>query len=66
MRKNPWKAIEFKEKSDSLNKEIQKIEVKEAFANLQKKYKNEKLQRENLQLRIKNQNILLLCFVLFF
>lgn len=66
LRKNPWKAIEFKEKSDSLNKEIQKIEVKEAFANLQKKYKNEKLQRENLQLRIKNQNILLLCFVLFF
>lgn len=65
-RKDPWKAIAYKEKSDSLNKIIQKTEIREAVAGLQKKYENEKLQKENLQLKINNQNILLLCCVLFF
>lgn len=66
LRKQPWEAIEYKEKSDSISKIIQKAETKEAFVDLQKKYENEKLQKENLQLKIKNQNVLLLCFLLFF
>lgn len=64
MRKNPWEAIEYKEKSDSLNREIQKAEIRETVASLQKKYENEKLQNENLQLKIKNQTIVWLCFLL--
>ena len=62
----PWVALEYKERSDSIFKIIQKKEIKEAVADLQKKYENEKLQKENLQLKIKNQSILLLCFVLLF
>lgn len=65
MKKNPWKVIEYKEKTDSLNKIIQKSETKEIVADLQKKYQNEKLQRENLQLEIKSQAVVLLCFILF-
>ncbi|WP_455587448.1 tetratricopeptide repeat protein [Bacteroides sp.] len=64
-RKEPWKAIDYKEKSDSLNKINQNAEIKQAVVDLQKKYRNEKLQKENLQLKIKNQSILLLCFLLF-
>ena len=56
LRKNPWVAIEYKEKADSLNRET--------VASLQKKYENEKLQNENLQLKIKNQTIVWLCFLL--
>lgn len=65
-RKNPWKAIYYKEKSDSLNNINQRAEIKKAVAELQKKYENEKLQRENLQLKIKNQRVLILCFLFFF
>ena len=64
LRKNPWVAIEYKEKADSLNREIQKAEIRETVASLQKKYENEKLQNENLQLKIKNQTIVWLCFLL--
>ena len=64
LRKNPWVAIECKEKADSLNREIQKAEIRETVASLQKKYENEKLQNENLQLKIKNQTIVWLCFLL--
>lgn len=28
LRKNPWVAIEYKEKADSLNREIQKAEIR--------------------------------------
>lgn len=66
LRKNPWEAIGYKEKSDSLNREIQKAEIRETVASLQKKYENEKLQNENLQLKIKNQTIVWFCFLLSF
>lgn len=66
LRKNPWEAIEYKEKADSLNREIQKTEIRETVADLQKKYENEKLQNENLQLKIKNQTVVWICFFLFF
>ena len=61
---NYLKAFLYKEKSDSLNREIQKAEIRETVASLQKKYENEKLQNENLQLKIKNQTIVWLCFLL--
>ena len=41
----PWVALEYKERSDSIFKIIQKKEIKEAVADLQKKYENEKLQK---------------------
>lgn len=65
-RRNPWKAIYYKEKSDSINSINQRAEIKKAVAELQKKYEYEKLQKENLQLKIKNQRILILCILFFF
>ena len=38
----PWVALEYKERSDSIFKIIQKKEIKEAVADLQKKYENKK------------------------
>lgn len=65
-RRDPWKAIYYKEKSDSINSINQRAEIKKTVAELQKKYEYEKLQKENLQLKIKNQSFLILCFLFFF
>ena len=59
LRKNPWVAIEYKEKADSLNREIQKAEIRETVASLQKKYENEKLQNDNLHMKVRYTNFML-------
>lgn len=59
-------AIEYKESSDSLRKIAQNREVRETVADLQKKYENEKLQKDNLQIKIEYKNVLLFCSFLSF
>lgn len=66
LRGNLCSAIEYKEKSDSLNIIAKNSEIREIVANLQKKYENEKLQKENLQIRIGYKNVLIFCLILFF
>lgn len=51
-------AIEYVEKVDSINTVIKEQNSQAFILDLQKKYENEKLQRENLQMRIKYSNII--------
>lgn len=65
-KKNPWKAINYKEKSDSVNDIVHSREVMEAVADLQKKYDKEIMQKKNLQIKVHYQTIALCSIVLFF
>ena len=64
--KNPWIAILYKEKTDSLNVIAHNNEIMERIAELQKKYDHEKIQRANLQIKVEYQFIVLIALVLFF
>lgn len=57
-------ALSYKEEEDSIRQQSQKEEIGKAMADLQKKYDNEKLQKENLQNTIAYKNKLLLCLAL--
>lgn len=59
-------AIEYKEKSDSFKIITKNSEIREITADLQKKYENEKLQKENLQIKIGYKNVMLFSLMLFF
>lgn len=59
-------AVIYKDKSDSLMRITQDANLQKSLAELQKKYQNERLQKENLQMSIQNKNILLMGCVLFF
>lgn len=59
-------AVIYKDKSDSLMRITQNANLQKSLAELQKKYQNERLQKENLQMSIQNKNILLISCVLFF
>lgn len=59
-------AVIYKDKSDSLMRMTQDANLQKSLAELQKKYQNERLQKENLQMSIQNKNILLISCVLFF
>lgn len=65
-KKNPWIAIEYKEKADSLNNILHNRDVSERLDELQRKYDREKFQRENLQIRVQYQFIALCFLALFF
>lgn len=59
-------AIEYKEISDSLSRVSQSLETKKIIAELQGNYEYEKLQKENLQIKIGYKNVLIFCLILFF
>lgn len=59
-------AVIYKDKSDSLMRITQDANLQKSLAELQKKYQNERLQKENLQMSIQNKNILLISCVFFF
>ena len=56
---NLAQAVLYKDKADSLLDLTHNSETQEMIAKLQKKYDNERLQKENLQMNIKTQNIIL-------
>ena len=59
-------AVLYKDKADSLLDLTHNSETQEMIAKLQKKYDNERLQKENLQMSIKNKNTLLISAMLVF
>lgn len=65
-RHNLKSAIEYKEISDSLSRVSQSLETKKIIAELQGDYENEKLQKENLQIKIEYKNVLIFSLILFF
>ena len=65
-RNNLLNAIEYKEKADSFNNIVHDHEVMDRVADLQKKYDREKLKRENLQIKIQYQFVVLCCSISFF
>lgn len=65
-RDNLRSAIEYKEISDSLSRVSQSLETRKVIAELQGSYENEKLQKENLQIKIGYKNVLIFCLILFF
>lgn len=65
-RGNLLSAIEYKEKADSLSLIANDKEARSTVAELQKKYENEKLQKENLQMKIEFKNVVIFSLILFF
>ena len=65
-RGNLLSALEYKEMADSLNLITNDQEARKTVAELQEKYKNEKLQKENLQIKIESKNIMIFSLILFF
>ncbi|MBC8595046.1 tetratricopeptide repeat protein [Oscillospiraceae bacterium N12] len=65
-RKNPWIAINYKEKADSLNDVLHNRDVLERLGDLQKKYDKEIMLKKNLQIKVRYQSIALCSIVLFF
>lgn len=63
---NLVQAILYKDKADSLLDLTHNSERQEMIAKLQKKYDNERLQKENLQMSIKNKNVLLIGAIVVF
>lgn len=57
--KNFEKAIVYLENADSINSSMEAINSRELIADLQKKYENEKLQKENLQIKVRYINLAL-------
>lgn len=65
-RGNLLSAITYKEKADSLSLIANDQLARNAVAELQEKYKNEKLQKENLQIKIEFKNMVIFSLILFF
>lgn len=65
-RGNLLSALEYKEMADSLNLITNDQEARKTVAELQEKYKNEKLQKENLQIKIESKNTMIFSLILFF
>lgn len=65
-RGNLLSAIDYKEKSDSLSLIANDKEARSTVAELQKKYENEKLQKENLQMKVEFKNVVIFSLILFF
>ncbi|WP_455590596.1 tetratricopeptide repeat protein [Bacteroides sp.] len=63
---NLAQAVLYKDKADSLLDLTHNSETQEMIAKLQKKYDNERLQKENLQMSIKNKNTQLIAAILVF
>lgn len=63
---NLAQAILYKDKSDSLLAITHNKETQEILAELQQKYKSEKLQKENLQVKTEKQNSQLIAAILIF
>lgn len=63
-KKNLEQAVLYKDKVDSLLEITHSSETQEVLAELQQKYKNEKLQRENLQVKTEKQNSQILGIIL--
>lgn len=61
-----FNAIEYREKSDSLRIIAKNNEVREVTADLQKQYENEKLLKENLQIKVGYKNAIIFSLILFF
>lgn len=59
-------AILYKDKADSLLEITHNSETQEILAELQQKYKSEKLQKENLQVKTEKQNSQLIAAILIF
>ena len=53
-------AFNYIEKRDSLNHIVERVEKRDIIAELQKKYENEQLKNENLQIRADKNSIILL------
>lgn len=65
-RGNLLTALEYKEKADSLGLIVNDKEARTTMAELQKKYENEKLQKENLQMKVEFKNVVIFSLILFF
>ena len=63
---NLLSAITYKEKADSLSLIVNDNEARATVAELQKKYENEKLQKENLQMKIGFKNVTIFSLILIF
>lgn len=53
------KAFEYIEKADSVSDIIKELNSRELIADLQRKYANEKLQKDNLQIKVRYTNFIL-------
>lgn len=53
------KAFEYIEKADSVSDIIKELNSRELIADLQRKYENEKLQKDNLQIKVRYTNFIL-------
>lgn len=58
-------AIAYREKSDSINRIVNKLNSQTLIADLQKKYENEKLQKENLEMKVRYTHFILIGTVAF-
>lgn len=65
-RGNLLSAIEYKENADSLSLIANDNQARTTVAELQKKYENEKLQKENLQMKVEFKNVVIFSLILFF
>lgn len=65
LQNNFQKAIAYNEKSDSINRIVNKLNSQSLIADLQKKYENEKLQKENLQMNVRYTRFILIGTVAF-
>lgn len=65
-RGNLLTALDYKEKADSLSLIANDKEARTTVAELQKKYENEKLQKENLQMKVEFKNVVIFSLILFF
>ncbi len=61
---NLMAAMEYMEKSDSLKEVVRAVESLATIADLQKKYDNEKLQKENLQMQYRHGVFFSVCILL--
>lgn len=58
-------AIDYREKTDSINRIVNKLNSQSLIAELQKKYENEKLLKENLQITMRYTRFILIGTVAF-
>lgn len=65
LQNNFQEAIAYNEKSDSINRIVNKLNSQSLIADLQKKYENEKLQKENLQINVRYTRLILIGTIAF-
>lgn len=65
LQNNFQEAIGYNERSDSINRIVNKLNSQSLIADLQKKYENEKLQKENLQMNVRYTRFILIGTVAF-